>query len=184
MTVVFTEYIDFFLGLFGFTGGYSGLILRLFQASITLAGFTSVFLIFRYRRIDAYIDNQKSVLRDLVNWTHDPHVLVRIQNIGKKDKHPPDQNDKDFFGKDNEAVQRFVADILELMKKKKISVRLGVISITFWIIISLGCLVGYYCLSGYFCYATAVNAAKIAVTFFYLNLVFTYFTLIYAIEIY
>ncbi len=45
---------------------YSNLFFNLFMASVTLAGFISIFLVFRYQTIDTYVDNRKPVIRELL----------------------------------------------------------------------------------------------------------------------
>ena len=83
--------------------------------SITLLGFVSVFFIFRYQRIDTYIDNKRPVLRELLHdeIQENPEVLVRIESIGRA---RADQ-DLQFFSQvveNHRAGLAFVVDIIKL----------------------------------------------------------------------
>jgi hypothetical protein len=63
-----------------------GIYSSLFSASITLAGFIAVFLVFRYRQIDTYVDSRKDILRSLLKdkIKESSYVEVEIQEIGKE----------------------------------------------------------------------------------------------------
>jgi hypothetical protein len=60
----------------------------LFSASIALAGFIAVFLVFRYNAIDTRVDSRKVILRSLLEdqIKTNPYIAVIIQEIGKKHK--------------------------------------------------------------------------------------------------
>jgi len=119
---------------------------NLFSASIALAGFTAVFLVFRYQTIDTYVDNRKPLLRSLLETQihRDPYIAVRIQDIGKN----PKVDDAKFFSQfNNPAVNKFVSDILDLRKRRNYTRNFGLACISFWGVLSLFYLVQYriYC---------------------------------------
>ena len=61
------------------------ILLFLAESSITLFGFVSIFFIFRYQRIDTYIDNRKPALRLMLQKRieRDASILMRIETIGQ-----------------------------------------------------------------------------------------------------
>jgi hypothetical protein len=108
----------------------------LFSASITLAGFIAVFLVFRYRQADIYVDNTKGILRSLLEneIRGCPKIAVRIQDIWKD----PERDDIAFFSCfKNEAVNEFVKHILGWRILRRDIVWLGLASIWFWVVLSL-----------------------------------------------
>ena len=147
----------------------------LFSASITLAGFIAVFLIFRYRQIDTYVDTRKSRIRSLLEKKikKDPSIDVKIENIGKN----PQDNDAEYFSQFNkeiEAVATFVNDILEYRRMRDSTVCRGLWSIGIWGVLSLIYLIIYAigpCLfSSIRCCATVIG---ISIGFFVSSMVFT-----------
>ncbi len=117
--------------------------INLFSASVALAGFIAVFLVFRHQVIDTYVDNRKPILRILLESQIkiDKYLAVRIQNIGKED---PKADIKFFSNFNDKAVNVFVDDILKLREKRTQTVNLGVASILSWAILSLVYLAQYY----------------------------------------
>jgi len=110
--------------------------IALFSASVALAGFVAVILVFRYQTIDTYVDNRKSILRSLLGHQiqADPHIEVEIQEIGKH----RNADDPQLFQQFNSfAVDRFVEEILEYRKRRTRIVSCGLTSITIWGILSL-----------------------------------------------
>jgi len=90
--------------------------LNLFSASIAMAGFIAVFLVFRYQTIDIYVDNRKKVLRSLLKKEikDNPYIAVEVQDIGKKPEVDYIKLFLQFTNKTNKnAVSRFVDDILK-----------------------------------------------------------------------
>lgn len=117
--------------------------INLFSASIALAGFIAVFLVFRYQTIDTYVDNRKPILRSLLESQirRDAYIAVRIQDIGKKDP----KEDTEFFHRFNKpSVNKFVDDILDLRKRRNYTRNFGLGCISFWGILSLVYLAQYY----------------------------------------
>jgi|GEM_PF-1902669 len=114
---------------------------NLFSASITMAGFIAVFIVFRYQTIDTYVDERKSILRSLLanEINNDRSILVKIQDIGKR----PGAEDRDCFsGFHDERVDRFVNDILLHRASRVRTVRIGLRSIIAWIFLSFFCICG------------------------------------------
>ncbi|OGN91278.1 MAG: hypothetical protein A2Z75_00990 [Chloroflexi bacterium RBG_13_50_10] len=122
----------------------------LFSASVTLAGFIAVFLVFRYRQIDTYVDSAKDVLRSLLKNQIEtaPHIAVIIQEIGKK----PKLRDDNYFWKlinlkltaeeevktkkKKQVIKWFFNCILGWRKLRNRIIWLGLASIFFWVILS------------------------------------------------
>jgi len=143
--------------------------INLFSVSITLIGFVAVFLVFRYQTIDTHVDSRKPILRSLLETQirSDPSIAIRIQDIGKD----PQSNDAQFFSQfNNEAVNRFVNDVIELRIRRVRIVRFGLKSITIWTGLSLFYLISSCFLSNAGCSATMIG---IAIAFFTGSLVFT-----------
>ena len=91
------------------------LLVFLAQSTVTLFGFITVFFIFRYQRIDTYIDNRRPVLRALLKKRirKSPEILRRIELLGRADP----VSDMAFFrsvSKDDETVLFYVREILKL----------------------------------------------------------------------
>jgi hypothetical protein len=125
--------------------------LSLFQASITLLGFIAIFLVFRYRQIDTYVDSRKeilisSLLIDEIKTA--PYITVIIEDIGKK----PQTKDADSFFElinkeldkeklnnktKKEAIKKFFDDILEYRRMRDSTVCRGLWSIGIWGVLSL-----------------------------------------------
>jgi hypothetical protein len=57
--------MDIFTNLFSAAKFPTDIYISLFSASVTLAGFIAVFLVFRYTTIDSYVDDAKATLRKL-----------------------------------------------------------------------------------------------------------------------
>lgn len=90
------------------------LITFLAQACITLLGFVSIFFIFRYKSIDSYIDNRRTVLRSLLkeDAKKNHSIEVRIQTVGRNQ-----DKDLEYFialGSHIDSVLFFVRDICKL----------------------------------------------------------------------
>jgi len=110
----------------------------LFSASITLAGFIAVFLVFRYRQIDTYVDSRKNILRSLLKneIKEDSYIEEKIQEIGKEHDYP---YYVELFkeSKENKTVNVFVNHIFQYRKLRKRIVCLGLGSIFAWGLLSL-----------------------------------------------
>jgi hypothetical protein len=138
--------------------------LSLFQASITLLGFIAIFLVFRYRQIDTYVDSRKeilisSLLIDEIKTA--PYITVIIEDIGKKpqtkdadsffelinkelDKEKLNNKTKKELDKEKlnkktkkEAIKKFFDDILEYRRMRDSTVCRGLWSIGIWGVLSL-----------------------------------------------
>ena len=138
-----------------------GIYASLFSASITLAGFIAVFLVFRYRQIDTYVDARKDILISLLKEKikKDPYIAAIIQDIGKKHE---TEDVRSFFNCINkrlvpinkelvylnkqtkEAVTELVNHILAYRRMRDEIVYLGLTSIGFWGGLSLFNLIGYF----------------------------------------
>jgi hypothetical protein len=163
--------------------------IELFSASIALAGFIAVFLVFRYKTIDTYVDNRKAILRSLLKDQIEkaPCIAVIIQEIGKK----PQENDACSFcelinkelakekagelaNQTKKAVITFFNDILEYRRMRKRTVCRGLTSIVIWGALSLIYLLIYAigpCLfNSISCSAMVIG---ISIGFFISSMVFT-----------
>jgi hypothetical protein len=173
--------------------------MSLFSASVTLAGFVAVFLVFRYRQIDTYVDSAKDVLRLLLKdqIENAPCIAVIIQEIGKKQGEKdafsffqlinaelPDKEKLDNKPKTKEAVKKFFDFILGWRILRDCIVRLGLASIFMWGILSLVYLIFHIigpCLfSNIRCSATVT--LSFSVFFFVISLVFTLFFVFYSLR--
>jgi hypothetical protein len=127
----------------------------LFSASIALAGFIAVFLVFRYRTIDTYVDNGKARIRSILEEQirNDPRIDVIVQDIGKKETQANDVRsfhnlinrevtDKELANKTKDAVTKFVENIHTWRRLRNRIVYLGLTSIVLWIVLSVICLIG------------------------------------------
>ena len=155
------------------------IFIHLFRASISLIGFIAVFLIFRYRTIDTYVDNRKAILRSLLenNIQSEPMIARRVQNIGKD----PQIGEGEFFSKfNNKAVDEFVKDILEFRRQRTRIIRLGLISIIIWAGLSI-----FYLISSYFFGDTSSYAVIIpmSMVFFTASLTFTLYFIFYSLHV-
>ncbi|MBA7713538.1 hypothetical protein ES703_122541 [subsurface metagenome] len=118
--------------------------IHLFSASVALAGFIAVFMVFRYRTMDTYVDARKDILiSSLLKGEIEkaPYIAVRIEDIGKD----PKGNDARFFHQqfNNQAVDSFVNNILAYRSLRKLIVCLGLWSIGIWGVLSLVYLIIY-----------------------------------------
>ncbi|MEA3312694.1 MAG: hypothetical protein U9Q76_10805 [candidate division WOR-3 bacterium] len=114
--------------------------INLFLVAVSLAGFIAVFLIFQYTKIDTYVDNRKSVLRKMLETEAERNstIYLFIQDIGKK----PKVDYLKFFSRFKKAgVTKFVNDILKFRKRRKYSVRMGLISIISWASLAMAFLI-------------------------------------------
>ena len=153
-----------------------GIYASLFSASITLAGFIAVFLVFRYRQIDTYVDSRKDILISSLlknQIERAPCIAVRIQDIGN-DPQTPDANSlcncinkdlkKERLNKLNpqteKAVKRFANDIYGYRIFRNFIVGLGLTSITIWTLFSIMCLIDIYLIN---------NFRRCLIAFFILN---------------
>ena len=84
ISIKYKKKIIYYLNMFNFDIFPIDILL---MASISLLGFVSVFVVFRYRTIDIYVDNKKYALRSLLNKEIEiePMITVYIQNIGKEE---------------------------------------------------------------------------------------------------
>jgi hypothetical protein len=116
--------------------------LSLLRASITLLGFIAVFLVFRYRQIDTYVDSRKDILRSLLikEIKKKSYIEVEIQEIGKEYSDSYYVNLFSEFKQDTVTV--FVKHILAYRKLRNNIVCLGLISISIWSLLALFCLFG------------------------------------------
>jgi hypothetical protein len=107
----------------------------LFSASITLAGFIAVFLVFRYRQIDTYVDLFKQTLMSLLKHEIDnkPRIAIMILDMWKE----PNIDYIGCFQKYNNAAVNIVKSIYAYRIQRKIIVSLGLASICFWVLLSL-----------------------------------------------
>ncbi len=125
-----------------------------------------MFLIFRYQTMNDYVDNRKPLLRSLLKtqMEKNPYVMVRIKDIGKDSR----ANDVQFFSQfNNEAVSRFVEDILEFRRKRAHIVLFGQTSIEIWAGLSV-----YYLINSYF-FSNTSCLHELSIGFFIGSLVFT-----------
>ena len=137
-----------------------GIYASLLSASITLAGFIAVFLVFRYRQIDTYVDARKDILISSLlkrEIEKAPYIAVIIEDIGKKrgtkdarsfferiNKRLDKEKEEKLNSKTKEAVKRFFDEILEYRRLRDEIVYLGLTSIGFWGALSLFNLIGYF----------------------------------------
>jgi hypothetical protein len=123
------------------------ILISLFSASVALAGFIAVFLVFRYRQIDTYVDSRKATIRSLLendikndSKKGDSLIDIMIQDIGKN----PQVDYIAFFRKFNKAaVDTFVNHIHAYRRLRKLTVWLGLTSIVTWGTLSLVYLIIY-----------------------------------------
>jgi len=164
-----------------------GICASLFSASITLAGFIAVFLVFRYRTIDNYVDNGKARIRSILEEQirNDPSIDIRIQDIGKERPEADDVRcfhdlinevfiNKDLANKTKSAVEKFVKNIHYYRGLRDLIVRLGLASITLWVVLSLFNLIGYSispCPFSGISYSETVTG--ISIRFFIISMVLT-----------
>jgi len=144
--------------------------LNLFSASIAMAGFIAVFLVFRYQTIDIYVDNRKKVLRSLLKKEikDNPYIAVEVQDIGKKPEVDYIKLFLQFTNKTNKnAVSRFVDDILKFRRRRTCTVYLGLSSIVIWALLSL-----YYLILPYVFNSTGCMRLH-AIGFFIVSIAFT-----------
>ena len=144
---------------------------NLFSASVALAGFIAVFLVFRYQTIDTYVDNRKPVLRSLLEneIRSDPSIVVKIQDIGKD----PQVDEAEFSRFNSEEVTKFVNDILILRKRRHLTVYLGLASIIIWGALSLFYLLGSYYIITNHCATMLFGIAMIFTLWF---IIFSFYT--------
>lgn len=108
----------------------------LFSASVAMAGFTALFLVFRYQILDTYVDNRKYIIRLLLKREiiSNPWLQVKIQNIGKD----PREDDIEYFNQLNKsAVNWFVNDILKKRNFRNCVIKFGRLLIFLWGTLSL-----------------------------------------------
>jgi hypothetical protein len=158
--------------------------LSLFQASITLAGFIAVFLVFRYRQIDTYVDSRKDILRSLLKneIKNNSYIEVEIQEIGKEHDHSYyEELFKENTVKEN-TVNVFVNHIFQYRKLRKCIVRLGLGSISAWGLLSLVFLLIHVispCLfNNTWCSGIMVG---ISICLFIISMIFTLFFVCYSL---
>lgn len=124
----------------------------LFQASIALAGFIAIFIVFSYQTIDNRVDHRKDILRSLLcdQIKKVPYIAVRIQNIGtdpgaqdanalcgRINKDLIDEKEKILDPKTKKAVKELAGDIHGYRRLRNLIVYFGITSIFIWSILSL-----------------------------------------------
>jgi hypothetical protein len=159
----------------------------LFSASIALAGFIAVFLVFRYNAIDTRVDSRKVILRSLLEdqIKTNPYIAVIIQEIGKKTQTNGARSVCKLINKEcvylnnqtKEAVKEFVDEILEYRRLRNRIVCLGLTSIVLWIVLSVICLIGPCPFSSFRCCATV----SLILTGFVSSMVFTLFFVFFSL---
>jgi len=140
-----------------------------FVASITIAGFIAVFLVFRYQTIDSYVDTRKPLLRSLLNENVllDPQITLKIQDIGKG----AEADETTYFDQfQNQAVIRLVTDIWSLRRLRTKTVTFGLLSIGLWAGLSV-----FYVVNAQWVASTSREEEMIitSIVLFTLSLVFT-----------
>ncbi|MCB1326752.1 MAG: hypothetical protein H7A21_09525 [Spirochaetales bacterium] len=113
------------------------ILLFLAESSITLFGFVSIFFIFRYQRIDTYIDNRKPALRLMLQKRieRDASILMRIETIGHNER----DDDISYFSalaKDAEPVLFFVREVRKLHHWRAAIKRYGMLTILYLAVLS------------------------------------------------
>ena len=122
--------------------------IQLFSASVTLAGFIAVFLVFRYRTIDTYADALKDILiSSLLKGEIEkaPYIAVIIEDIGKETETKDACSFFKLINKEcvyinnqtEKAVKKFVENILKYRGMRKRTVCRGLWSIGIWGVLSL-----------------------------------------------
>lgn len=90
----------------------------LFQASIALAGFIAIFIVFSHQTLDNRVDHRKDILISLLNdkIIIAPYIAVIIQNMNEEAKDP-----KDLCTKINDQLTEWGTkkDILEKKWKRQ-----------------------------------------------------------------
>jgi hypothetical protein len=154
--------------------------LSLFQASITLAGFIAVFLVFRYRQIDTYVDSKKDILRSLLikDIKKNSYVEVEIQEIGKEYSDSYYVNLFSRFKKDKDTVTTFVNHILAYRKMRDKTVCLGLTSISIWALLAIISLISRYSFCIFSCYITA----PYIIIGFIISMIFTLYFVCYSLR--
>jgi uncharacterized membrane protein len=118
----------------------------LFSASIALAGFIAVFLVFRYNTMDNRADIRKSRIRSLLKeeFKNDPFIDVKVQDIGKESEEEDVcyfceklTNKEELANRAKNAVKRFVEDIHAYKRLRDLIVWLGLACISIWGALSL-----------------------------------------------
>ena len=114
----------------------------LFIASVSLLGFISLFIIFRYRTIDTYIDNRKNALRLLLATEIQikPIITVYIQSIGKIKKETKKLTNLVKNPNKKNTVKIFANQIRDFRAKRERTISLGLISIILWAYLSVSSL--------------------------------------------
>ncbi|MCB1174539.1 MAG: hypothetical protein KDK39_13295 [Leptospiraceae bacterium] len=89
-------------------------LIFLAQANITLFGFVAIFFIFRYKSLDAYIDNRYATLRDIFHAAleHHPHLELLLLALGSN--RPTDVQELLEHAPHPETVRFFIHDISRL----------------------------------------------------------------------
>ena len=126
---------------------HSEILLFLAQASITLMGFVSIFFIFRYKSLDAYVDNRRVVLRSLLRKRiqKEPEIEVRIETIGYRH-----EQDLEYFialDENVDVVLFFVRELLKLAQWRRDLKRRAMLTLIFltgWTILTLACRVYFW----------------------------------------
>ena len=181
---------------------YMDIYMSLFSASVTLAGFVAVFLVFRYKTIDTYVDSAKDVLRSLLKDLIDeaPCILVIIQEIGKTPKESDPYFIWELINKElakkrrmekrlntcqtKEAAIKFFRLILAWRRSRDIINCLGLSSIVMWGVLSLAYLIirvsGPCLFSNIRCSATVI--LSFSVFFFVIFMGFTLYFVFYSLR--
>lgn len=119
------------------------ILVILAQSSITLFGFVAVFFIFRYQRIDTYIDNRRPVLRKILRKKirKTPDIHRRIELIGRNDP----VGDLTFFrsvSRDDPTVVFYVREIIKLSDWRADIKRRGMLTIIYLGVLAFALLLG------------------------------------------
>ena len=175
--------------------------LSLFQASVTLAGFIAVFLVFRYRQIDTYVDARKEILiSSLLKGQIDkaPYIAVIIEEIGKKheigdtrsfferinEELTENKEELDKKTKKKKAVEELVNHIFQYRKWRKYIVCLGLGSIFAWGLLALVFLLVHVlspCLfNNTWCSGMMVG---ISICLFIISMIFTLFFVCFSLRV-
>jgi len=155
-----------------------GIYSSLFSASITLAGFIAVFLVFRYRQIDTYVDSRKDILRSLLKdkIKESSYVEVEIQEIGKEYS---DWCYVELFSRfKNNTVTVFVKHILAYRKMRDNIVSIGLASISIWALLAVICLIGRYPFCIFSCFMTVPHI----IIGFIISMIFTLFFICFSLR--
>ena len=143
----------------------------MFQASIALAGFIAIFIVFNYQTLDNRVDHRKDILRSLLRdqIRQAPYIAFIIQNITDKESINPDElcthinecltNNSPLPTKTKKAIKKFAGEIYGYKKFRDIIVYFGIACIFIWSILALKYLFiqanGHY-LCDRFCYSKII----------------------------